>query len=46
VNKRTFVAAVLLGLLAASPLVARHSLAGVFDLKKIERAPRTPPSTG
>ena len=37
-NKRTFVAVVLLGLLAASPLLAHHSLAGVYDLKKTERA--------
>jgi hypothetical protein len=38
VNKRTFVALVLLGLIAASPLLAHHSLAGVYDLKKVERA--------
>lgn len=38
VNKRTFVAVVLLGLIAASPLLAHHSLAGVYDLKKVERA--------
>ena len=37
-NKRTFVAVVLLGLLATSPLLAHHSLAGVYDLKKVERA--------
>jgi hypothetical protein len=37
-NKRTFVAVVLLGLLAASPSLAHHSLAGVYDLKKVERA--------
>ena len=37
-NKRTFVAVVLLGLMAASPLVAHHSLAGVYDLNKTERA--------
>jgi hypothetical protein len=37
-NKRTFVALVLLGLIAASPLLAHHSLAGVYDLKKTERA--------
>ena len=37
-NKRTFVAVVLLGLFAAGPLVAHHSLAGVYDLKKTERA--------
>ena len=38
VNKRTFLAVVLLGLIAASPLVAHHSLAGVYDLNKVERA--------
>ena len=38
VNKRTFVAVVFLGLVAAGPLLAHHSLAGVYDLKKIERA--------
>src|SRR5688500_8015102 len=38
VNKRTFVAVVLLGLVAATPLLAHHSLAGVYDLKKTERA--------
>ena len=37
-NKRTFVAVVLLGLAAVSPLVAHHSLAGVYDLRKVERA--------
>ena len=37
-NKRTFVAVVLLGLIAASPLLAHHSLAGVYDLNKTERA--------
>ena len=38
-NNRTFVAgAVLLGLIAASPLLAHHSLAGVYDLNKTERA--------
>ena len=37
-NKRTFVAVVLLGLIAASPLLAHHSLAGVYDLNKVERA--------
>lgn len=37
-NKRTFVAVVFLGLVAAGPLLAHHSLAGVYDLKKIERA--------
>ena len=37
-NTRTFVAVVLLGLIAASPLVAHHSLAGVYDLNKTERA--------
>jgi hypothetical protein len=38
VNKRTFVALVFLALVAASPLLAHHSLAGVYDLKKVERA--------
>jgi len=38
VNKRTFVALVFLTLVAASPLLAHHSLAGVYDLKKVERA--------
>jgi hypothetical protein len=37
-NKRIFVALVLLGLIAASPMMAHHSLAGVYDLKKTERA--------
>ena len=38
-NKRTLVAVVLLGLMAAaSPLLAHHSLAGVYDLNKTERA--------
>ena len=37
-NKRTFVAVLLLGLIAASPLLAHHSLAGVYDLNKTERA--------
>ena len=37
-NKRTFVAVVLLGLIAASPVLAHHSLAGVYDLNKTERA--------
>ena len=37
-NKRTFVAVVLLGLIAASPMLAHHSLAGVYDLNKVERA--------
>jgi hypothetical protein len=37
-NKRTLVVVVLLGLIAASPLLAHHSLAGVYDLKKTERA--------
>jgi hypothetical protein len=37
-NKRTLVAVVLLGLIAASPLLAHHSLAGVYDLNKTERA--------
>jgi hypothetical protein len=31
VNKRTFVAVILLGLIAAIPLLAHHSLAGVYD---------------
>jgi len=38
VNKRTLVAVVFLGLVAVSPLLAHHSLAGVYDLKKTERA--------
>ena len=37
-NKRTFLAVVFLGLIAASPLLAHHSLAGVYDLNKTERA--------
>jgi Family of unknown function (DUF6152) len=37
-HKRTFVAVVLLGLIAASPVLAHHSLAGVYDLNKTERA--------
>ena len=37
-NKRTFVAVALLGLIAAAPVLAHHSLAGVYDLKKVERA--------
>ena len=37
-NKRTFIAVVLLGLIAASPVLAHHSLAGVYDLNKTERA--------
>jgi hypothetical protein len=37
-NKRTFVAVILLGLIAAIPLRAHHSLAGVYDLNKTERA--------
>jgi hypothetical protein len=37
-NKRTFVAVILLGLIAAIPLLAHHSLAGVYDLNKVERA--------
>jgi hypothetical protein len=36
-NKRTFVAVVLLGLIAAGPVLAHHSLAGVYDLNKVER---------
>src|SRR5688572_3173224 len=38
VNKRSFAAVVVLALVAAGPLLAHHSLAGVYDLKKIERA--------
>jgi hypothetical protein len=38
VNKRIFVVVVLLGLIAVSPVLAHHSLAGVYDLKKVERA--------
>ncbi|MGH9241374.1 MAG: DUF6152 family protein [Vicinamibacterales bacterium] len=37
-NTRTFVAVVLLGLIAAGPTLAHHSLAGVYDLNKTERA--------
>ena len=37
-NKRTFVAAALLALIAVSPLLAHHSLARVYDLNKTERA--------
>ena len=37
-NKRAFVAVVFLGLIAAGPLLAHHSLAGVYDLNKTERA--------
>ena len=37
-NKRTLVAVVFLGLIAVSPLLAHHSLAGVYDLNKTERA--------
>ena len=37
-NKRTFVAVVLLGLIAVSPVLAHHSLAGVYDLNKTERS--------
>jgi hypothetical protein len=36
-NKRTFFA-VVLGLIAAGPVLAHHSLAGVYDLNKVERA--------
>jgi len=36
--KRTFVAIVFLGLIAAVPVLAHHSLAGVYDLNKTERA--------
>ena len=37
-SKRFLAGVVLLGLSAASPLLAHHSLAGVYDLKKVERA--------
>jgi len=37
-TKRFWAGVVLLGLVAASPLLAHHSLAGVYDLKKTERA--------
>ena len=37
-NKRTFLAVTLLALIAASPVLAHHSLAGVYDLNKVERA--------
>src|SRR5215510_7858336 len=37
-NKRTFVAVALLALIAAAPVLAHHSLAGVYDLNKTERA--------
>ena len=37
-NKRTFVAVALLALIAAAPVLAHHSLAGVYDLNKVERA--------
>jgi hypothetical protein len=37
-NRRTLVAVVFLGVIAATPLLAHHSLAGVYDLKKVERA--------
>jgi len=37
-NKRTLVAVVLLALIAAAPVLAHHSLAGVYDLNKVERA--------
>jgi hypothetical protein len=36
-NKRAFLA-VVLGLIAASSVLAHHSLAGVYDLNKVERA--------
>jgi hypothetical protein len=38
VNKRTFVAVVVLGLIAASSVLAHLSLAGVLDLNKTERS--------
>jgi hypothetical protein len=37
-NRRTLAAVVFLGLIAATPLLAHHSLAGVYDLQKVERA--------
>jgi hypothetical protein len=37
-DKRTFVAVVSLGLMAAGPVLAHHSLAGVYDLNKVEKA--------
>ena len=37
-TKRFLAGVVVLGLIAASPLVAHHSLAGVYDLNKTERA--------
>jgi hypothetical protein len=37
-NMRTFAAVVLLALIAAAPALAHHSLAGVYDLNKTERA--------
>jgi len=37
-TRRFLASVVLLGLIAASPLLAHHSLAGVYDLNKTERA--------
>jgi hypothetical protein len=37
-SKRFLAGVVLLGLIAVSPVLAHHSLAGVYDLKKVERA--------
>jgi hypothetical protein len=37
-TQRFVAGVVLLGLMAASPLLAHHSLAGVYDLNKTERA--------
>ena len=37
-TKRLLAGVVLLGLIAVSPVLAHHSLAGVYDLKKVERA--------
>ena len=37
-TKRFVASVVLLGLIAVSPLLAHHSLAGVYDLNKTERA--------
>ena len=36
-TKRFWGSVALLGLIAVSPLVAHHSLAGVYDLNKVER---------
>ena len=37
-NKRTPVGVALLALIVAVPVLAHHSLAGVYDLNKVERA--------